>query len=180
VQRRAGPNKEVVLDEDLKARIERLEAINDIRNLMADYTHYFDAGWPGAGQDAEKVGALFTEDAVWGGDAGAQTGRARIQSWCARYGHAAKMSLHIAMNPKIEVDGDRATGAWSGLIPMVTPDGAALWVGGRYECAFVRQNGDWKIAHMNFFTAFQTPYDEGFARTQFLDPAAYKPKKSEA
>jgi hypothetical protein len=166
------------LDQDLKDRIERLEAINDIRNLMADYTHYFDAGWPGAGQDAEKVGALFTEDAVWGGGEDAQHGRARIQSWCARFGHAAKMSLHIAMNPKIEVDGDRATGAWSGLIPMVTPNGEALWVGGRYECECLRQGGEWKIARMKFLTAFQTPYDEGFARTQFLSPSAYKPNKT--
>jgi hypothetical protein len=63
---------------------------------------------------------------------------------------------------------------------MVTPDGAALWVGGRYECAFVRQGAEWKIARMNFLTAFQTPYDEGFARTQFFDPAAYKSKRSEA
>jgi hypothetical protein len=28
------------LDDDLLARIEKLEAINEIRNLMADYTHY--------------------------------------------------------------------------------------------------------------------------------------------
>jgi hypothetical protein len=158
------------MDEDLQARVARLEAINEIRNVMADYTHYFDAGWPGAGQDAAKVGALFTEDGLWG----EQIGRERIQSWCARFGHAAKMSLHIAMNPKIEVDGDVASGAWNGLIPMVTPTGEAMWVGGRYECEFVRQASGWKISRMNFLTAFQTPYDEGFARTQFYDPAAYK------
>jgi ketosteroid isomerase-like protein len=165
------------LDEDLQRRVERLEAINEIRNLMADYTHYYDAGWGGAGQDAEKVGALFVEDAIWGDPEKGQKGRGRIQSWCARYGHAAKMSLHIAMNPKIEVDGDRAEGSWNGLIPMVTPAGEAMWVGGRYECKFVRQNGAWKFSHMNFLTAFQTPYDEGFGRTQFFNPEAYKSKR---
>jgi ketosteroid isomerase-like protein len=162
------------MDEDLRARVEKLEAINEIRNLMADYTHYFDTGWEGAGRDAVKVGALFTEDAVWGGDTGGQKGRARIESWCARFGHTAHMSLHIAMNPKIEVDGDSAQGAWNGLIPMVTPDGQALWVGGRYECKFLRTEEGWRIWRMNFLTAFQTPYDEGFGRTQFVNPSAYK------
>jgi ketosteroid isomerase-like protein len=162
------------MDEELKSRIAKLEAINHIRNVMADYTHYFDTGWSGAGRDAAKVGACFTEDAVWEGDGGSHKGRAKIERWCAKYGHAAKMSLHIVMNPKIEVDGETARGSWNGLIPIVTPAGDALWVGGRYECEFVRQGSDWKIAHLKFFTAFQTPYDEGFARTQFVAPAAYK------
>jgi ketosteroid isomerase-like protein len=165
------------MDDDLKTRITRLEAIHDIRNLMADYTHYFDAGWSGAGQDAAKVAALFTEDAIWGGDSGVHKGRAKIQAWCAKYGHSAKMSLHIAMNPKVEVDGDQAQGSWNGLIPMVTPTGDALWVGGRYECEFARTEPGWQIARMMFLTAFQTPYDEGFGRMQFFDPAAYKAKR---
>jgi ketosteroid isomerase-like protein len=166
------------MDEDLKTRIARLEAINDIRNVMADYTHYFDAGWSGAGQDAAKVGALFTEDAIWEGDGAAHVGRAKIQAWCAKYGHAAKMSLHIVMNPKIEVDGDSAQGSWNGLIPIVTPKGEALWVGGRYECDFARLASEWKIARLKFFTAFQTPYDEGFARTQFVKSASYQKTQS--
>jgi len=155
------------MDRDLEARIARLEAIHDIRNLMADYTHNFDAGWPGAGQDSAKVGSLFTEDGIWEVDSLGQTvGRAAIQEWCATHGHSAEMSLHIVMNPKIDVDGDAAEGSWAGLIPMVSPTGVALWVGGRYECSFVRQGGDWKIAHLKFFTAFNTPYEVGFA-----DPA---------
>ena len=162
------------MNDDLLARIEKLEAINEIRNLMADYTHNFDTGWEGAGRDAAKVGAVFTEDAVWGGDKGGQKGRANIEAWCAKYGHTAKMSLHIAMNPKIEVDGDSARGSWNGLIPMVTPGGEALWVGGRYECDFMQTPSGWKMSRMNFLTAFQTPYDEGFARTRFVKPASYK------
>jgi ketosteroid isomerase-like protein len=161
-------------DDDLLTRVAKLEAINEIRNLMADYTHYFDTGWEGAGRDAAKVGAVFTEDAIWGGDSGVQRGRGKIEAWCAKYGHTAQMSLHIAMNSKVEVDGDRAQGSWNGLIPMVTPDGEALWVGGRYECDFLRTASGWKISRMNFLTAFQTPYDEGFARTRFVRPASYK------
>jgi SnoaL-like domain len=154
--------------DDVLARLERLEAIKAIGNLMADYTHFFDTGWSGAGRDAARVGSVFTEDAVWGGDTGVQHGRANIENWCTRFGHAAKMSLHIAMNPKIKVDGDTAKGAWNGLIPMVTPAGEAIWVGGRYECDCVRTESGWKFSRMYFLTAFQTPYDEGFARTQFI------------
>ena len=70
-----------MMTEDLVARVRDLEAINDIRNLMADYTHFFDTGWAGAGCDATKVGSVFTEDATWGGDGGSQTGRANIEKW---------------------------------------------------------------------------------------------------
>ena len=154
--------------DDLLARVERLEAIDAIGNLMADYTRFFDTGWPGAGRDAAKVGAVFTEDAEWGGDTGVQQGRAAIETWCSKYGHTATMSLHIAMNPKIEVSGDTAQATWSGLIPMVTRKGEALWVGGRYECDCVKTQHGWRFSRMMFRTAFQTPYDEGFARTQFV------------
>lgn len=157
------------LAEDVLARLERLEAIEQIKKLMATYTHFFDTGWVGAGRDASKVGAVFTEDAVWGGDTGIQHGRARIESWCQKFGHAAKMSLHIAMNPTIEIDGDTAQGAWTGLIPMVTPAGDAIWVGGRYECDCVKMPSGWKFSRMYFSTAFQTPYDEGFGRTQYIE-----------
>ncbi len=170
----AKPTGRGKLEDDLLARVEKLEAINEIRNLMADYTHYFDTGWEGAGRDAAKVGALFTEDAVWGSVKGGRQGRSKIEAWCTNYGHTAKMSLHIAMNSKIEVDGDSARGSWNGFIPMVSPDGEAFWVGGRYELDFQRTASGWKIARMNFLTAFQTPYDEGFAKTQFFNPAAYE------
>ena len=154
--------------DDILARLERLEAVEAIGKLMADYTHYFDQGWSGAGCDASRVGAVFTEDAVWGGESGGQQGRANIEAWCAKHGHAARMSLHIAMNPHIEVTGDTATGTWTGLVPMVTPAGEAIWVGGRYECDCIKTDDGWKFSRMTFLTAFQTPYDEGFARTQFI------------
>jgi hypothetical protein len=158
------------MDETLERRIARLEAIDEIRGLMADYTHFFDTGWSGAGRDPDKVAALFTEDGVWG----ETIGPAAIRDWCATYGHTAKMSLHIAMNPKIEVDGDQAQGSWSGLVPLVAPSGEALWVGGRYECDFVRRAGEWKIRRLRFFTAFQTPYEDGFGKTRFYNPAVYE------
>ena len=45
-------------NDDLRARLERLEAVEAIGNLMADYTHFFDTGWSGAGRDAARVGAV--------------------------------------------------------------------------------------------------------------------------
>jgi len=162
------------MSDDLLERIRTIEAINAIHALMADYTHNFDTGWAGAGRDAAKVGAVFTDDAEWGGEHGGQKGRANIEKWCARHGLTARMSLHIAMNGKVEVTGETADGSWSGLIPMVTPDGQALWVGGRYECQFRLTDQGWRISRMKFLTAFQTPYDEGFARAQFVQPDGYR------
>jgi len=166
------------VSEELEGRVARLEAVHAIGNVMADYTHYFDTGWPGAGRDAKRVAHLFTEDALWEVDGSVQSGRGNIQEWCAKYGHTARMSLHIVMNPKIEIDCDGAQGSWTGFIPLVTASGQALWVAGRYECDFVRRNAEWKIAHLKFLTAFQTPYDEGFAKTQFFSPTDYETNHS--
>src|SRR5438105_36761 len=102
-------------NESLEARIARLEAINEIRGVMADYGHFYDSGWEGAGRDPDRVANLFLEDGSWGNI----VSRDQIREFCAVQG-AAKMSLHIAINPKIEVDGDCAKGAWSMLCPLVT------------------------------------------------------------
>jgi len=158
----------------LEARVARLEAIEDIRAVLHDYCHFYDTGWDGAGRDPDRVAALFTEDAIW--DAGTiapARGRAAIRDWCATYGHAAGMSVHIMMNPKIEVDGDRATGAWTGLCPLVSPENEALWIGGRYLCDLVRAPDGWKIAHMRFLTAFLSPYEEGFAKVRIFQSKSY-------
>ena len=60
----------------LALRIGKLEAEGDIRRLKTAYAELCDAGYPG-----EKLGALFTEDAVWDGGEhfGVYTGRAEIE-----------------------------------------------------------------------------------------------------
>jgi hypothetical protein len=165
------------MPKSLEERIDRLESIEEIRGLMADYTHFFDSGWSGAGRDADRVAALFTDDATWdGGTTGLQAGRDKIREWCGTKAHSDnpdKMAVHIAMNPKIIVQGDRARGSWTGLIPLVTANAEAMWVGGRYECELVRQDGRWRFSEMKFFTAFQTPYEDGFAKTRMFVSKAY-------
>lgn len=158
----------------IEARLARLEDIEAIRGVLADYCHFYDTGWEGAGRDSARVAALFTEDGVWdAGTVGSYTGREAIGGWCATYGHAAEMSVHIMMNPKIAVEGEAAHGTWTGLCPLVTPDGEAMWICGRYDCRLVRQAEGWKIALMKFLPAFQTPYADGFGKIRFFDAASY-------
>lgn len=161
-------------DASLEVRIRRLEDVEAIRRTMARYCRNYDTGWAGANRDSAAVGALFTEDAIWdAGTAGRWHGRAEIQRWCAELGHAASMSVHITMNPDIEVSGDEATGSWSGLCPLVTPDGEALWVCGRYDCRLRRTENGWLFSEMVFLPAFLSPYEEGFGKTRFLQSASY-------
>lgn len=158
----------------LKARIRRLEDIEDIRRTMARYCRNYDTGWPGANRNSAAVGALFTEDAIWdAGPSGRWSGRQDIERWCAELGHAAKLSVHIAMNPEIDLATDSATGSWSGLCPLVSPDGEALWVCGRYDCKLLRTDEGWKFSEMVFLPAFLSPYEDGFGKTPFLQSASY-------
>ncbi len=153
--------------ENLAERIARLESIEAIRALMADYAVLCDVGWPGAQGDPDRMAELFAEDGVWETDLhGAFVGRKVIRDLCARMFTAAVMSVHIPTNPKIEVDGDHARGHWTGWNPIVKVDNGAMWICGRYVCEFKRVQGEWKIAHLKFLTAFQTPYNEDFGRTR--------------
>jgi hypothetical protein len=89
---------------DLEARIRRLEDIEAIRALKARYCNLADRGFNGAGHDDEAFASLFTDDGVFEGSAGPLQGRAAIRER-ARAFHP--LSMHLVMNPEIEVDGDR-------------------------------------------------------------------------
>ena len=60
---------------DLERRIQLLEDIEAITTLKYQYCHYCDANY-----DADRIAALYTEDAIWEGrDIGKFEGREAIR-----------------------------------------------------------------------------------------------------
>ena len=128
-----------------QATLERLEARQDIEELLAQYGATLDR------RDFDAFGKLFTEDAVYGAGPNPARGRAAIQAQLQQTLGANPMHLpgpdfHMFFDPSIRVEGDHAAAHSLGayLIPDVhSPSGWKMIFLVSYEDTLVRQNGHW-------------------------------------
>ncbi|MGD0881788.1 MAG: nuclear transport factor 2 family protein [Acidimicrobiales bacterium] len=156
--------------DQLAVRVDRAESVLAIYDLKARYGELVDArftrGRPvGAAEMAglaARAADLFTEDGVW--DGGPALGLARSRPEIAR--RLAEPTLvfsrHLFVKPRIEVDGDRATGRWDLLCPCTRPDGTALWMSGYEDDTYARLAGTWLHASMTLTTVFVAPAGDGW------------------
>lgn len=138
--------------------LQRLIDIEAIKVLKYRYAELCDS-------DYEPVGlkALFTEDAVWdGGMFGVHQGREAIGGFFAATGRAIEFAMHYMVSPIIEVDGDRATGAWQLWQSLVLRETKqAFWLMGRYADSYERCEDGWKFSRVSLTVNSLTPYAEG-------------------
>jgi hypothetical protein len=58
---------------------------------------------------------------------------------------------HFAVQPVIEVDGDKAKGHWLMYIFISNEKGGAeRWITGRYDCEYARIEGKWKFSYLKY------------------------------
>jgi hypothetical protein len=148
----------------LAARIARLEDIEAIRQLKALYCEICDAG-----HDPERITGVFTEDGVWdGGRIGRAEGHAAIRALFERFGRELGFTQHMTMNPRIEVDGDRAHGSWYLFGPFTIREGnRATWQAARYEEDYLRTAEGWRIHRLTIRgPGFSADYATGWTRPQ--------------
>lgn len=147
---------------DLEARIDRLESIEAIKKLKHVYMNWCDLGYP-----PEKLGPLFTEEAVWTSAVfGHHAGRAAIESFFGGISARIVFAAHLAMNFVIEVEGDRATGTWRILMPCTMEEEGrkvSRWILGDYDEAYRRQDGVWRFSKIDFLVNFNVPSLESWA-----------------
>jgi hypothetical protein len=156
----------------LARRVDAAESVLAIHALKARYAGLVDARFErgravDAGRMAEVAGQvadLFTEDGVWDGGPGlgVSTGRAEIARRLAA--PTLVFSRHYFVSPRIEVDGDRATGRWELLCPCTRPDGTAVWMAGNEDDAYARVDGKWLHASMRLTTVFVSPAGTGWPK----------------
>lgn len=153
---------------DLEARVRRLEDIEAIKQLKAQYCAACDDGY-----DADRLAALFTEDAIWDGGRtfGVVEGREAIRKHFRGASKRLTIARHQVMNPIIEIDGDEASGHWL-LFQPCTSAGAdgeqAVWLAATYADRYARSGDGWLIARTDIEVAFFTPYDRGWVEQRFL------------
>ncbi len=156
----------------LRQRVNASESALGIQALKARYGALVDARFSkGAVVDAgtlvqvaEEIAALFTSDGVWdGGPAlGTATGRRAIAARLRE--PTLTFSRHFFMNPRIEVEGERAKARWDLLSPCRRADGTSYWMCGYEDDEYVRVDGAWLHCSMRLTTVFMTPVDEGWTR----------------
>ena len=128
--------------QDLASRVQHLEDIEEIRNVLLDYGRFLDS------RDFEAYSQLFAEDGEWIGGFGTVKGPEAIHEFMvdAIPGPNSGNTYHLLSNFVIEVDGDNAS-AWSrwAFVTGGTNDRPALAQGGQYDDILIREDGRWKF-----------------------------------
>ena len=95
--------------ESLEARIDRLEAIEAIKQLKALYCEICDDS-----HNPDRIVSIFTDDGIWEGRGiGKAQGHAQIADLFKNFQKMMSFTQHMVMNPRIAVQGMRATATCS-------------------------------------------------------------------
>jgi hypothetical protein len=168
----------------LTTRLERLQAVRDVQNLMSRYTYYQSADMQ------EETIALFAQhtpgtraEMMWG----IYDGLDSIKK-CYLLDHLQKkdtkartgvMHIDTLTTPIIQVagDGKTAKGIWMspGLDSSIV-DGKpeADWAWFKYGTDFIKEDGVWKIWHLHIYGIFVSEYHKSWAEgTQIKYDSSY-------
>lgn len=150
----------------LEQRIQRVEDILEIQNLMGKYPYYGMAGmlWEEKDQSWAKkvpVRIYLGEQGYWEGyDALQKVGLLpkSPEDYEKRQIPPGMMAMHCPICPVIEVagDGKTAKGVWIGLGLLAmkdreTGEPRAAWEWDKYGFDFIKEDGKWKVWHQHIY-----------------------------
>ena len=150
---------------DLMLRVAKLEDINEIQRLQADYAAACDDLY-----NPDRLCALFTADGVW--DGGEQLGRFAGHDELHSFFGGAKDSftwaLHFMVAPSIVVADDRhtASGSWYLLEPATLRDESGstddYWLASTYDIAYRNTPDGWRIEVMKLEPKMWAKHRDGW------------------
>jgi ketosteroid isomerase-like protein len=143
-----------MLEKTLEEQQKQINKFQDIQELQELHTNY---AYLLLARDWEKIADLFTDDAVAIlHRRGRFRGKAAIidifKNVVRNNSNGKGRDSHVAVQPIIHVDGDKATAQWLMFIISVDPESGVenIIQHGRHEMEYVRINGRWKIKYMLF------------------------------
>jgi hypothetical protein len=126
-------------------KIDELAQRLDIRQLRYKYSEYYD------NREWDKWVNLFTDDVVF--DAREVPGREihrgkeEFIEFVSEHSEEARpYEIHLALQPRITLDGDEASGRWILNIVSVESDGTVWWLGGEYIDEYRLVSDEWKFS----------------------------------
>jgi ketosteroid isomerase-like protein len=138
--------------------------IQAIERLVRTYADICDENY-----DPERLGELFTEDAVWGAssesgtsDWGVYEGRQAIKEFFGGVSSQIVYAHHIVMSPEIDIlePGAAAKGRWNTIVLMRLVEdqygdsSEAKVLSAVYTHQYRCEQGTWRIAHLHVHTRF--------------------------
>jgi hypothetical protein len=156
-------------NEELKKKVQLLEATREIANLMGRYLYLHEVR-----RESEFIDELYAletpgvsaEVAHYGVFEGKEGIMRMFTHPRPRGAETGVMFENLLTTPVIEVakDGKTAKGVWisPGLEAIPDPETGNLrgfWCWTKYGCDFVKEDGKWKIWHYHVYRLFRTPYD---------------------
>lgn len=156
----------------LETRLQDAESVLAIQRLKARYGALVDRRHHERGglrepaevdRIAAEVSLLFTEDAVWDGGPSLGTCRGRDAIRVRLAKPTVQWAWHFFLKPRIEVQGNGATGVWDVFCPCTLADGSQRWMVGVETDAYARVAGTWLHASMTLETVMFAPYETGWS-----------------
>jgi hypothetical protein len=155
----------------IEERIQRIEDVREIENLMAKYAYLHTAG---RHEDTAELFAKKTPGVrvnlmgVYEGTDGVR--RAMVKTHQSmNIGKPGFLFVHAQTTPVIEVagDGKTAKGVWMspGLETRKnqrTGEFVAYWLWGNYAVDFVKEDGKWRFWHFHVYPYMVTSYDKSW------------------
>jgi hypothetical protein len=100
---------------------------------------------------------------------GRSEGREAIRQFFRGSSQRISFAIHNILSPIIDITGDTATGTWYLLQTCTYTNGNQAVLGAAtYHDQYVREDSMWKFRHVRIESHFWTPFEEGWARTQFI------------
>jgi len=150
----------------LEQRIRRIEDRIEIEQLMYRYVQYL------ALMEVDKVISLFAhrDDVITEGNPGGfEMTKKFFTIWGQMANQKGIVAEHHAICPVIEIakDGQTARGTWfsPGIMGMA-PINVQTWNWGKYDCKFIKENGEWKIWQFKWHRTFEAEYEKGWLHSQ--------------
>jgi hypothetical protein len=147
--RAAGESAAAAADDDVSARLRRLEDVEQIHQLFMDYKRVLD------GKDFGAYAALFAEEGEFVAIDGGARGRAAIEAMVAAMpstdllGANVGDDFHLVLNPQIQLDANnpdraRAQSTWAYVVKGAAGQPVLAKLG-HYDDDLVRDGGAWRF-----------------------------------
>ena len=143
---------------DLELRLRRLEDIEEIRRVRAEYALAADER-TGCAVNVSRTVRLFAEDGVWDATPrwGRHEGRETVRRYLSTGNAGIDWSLHWLLDTGVDVAPGReqATSRWylielANMLDKSTGERNLVWLAGLYDDQYVIEEGAWKFRLVRF------------------------------
>ncbi len=152
---------------DTVSAVDKVLALNAVQNLVGRYSHLGQLRGEGT---LSELFALNTEGVSWR-TPGGPVGIAQMKQRFSRPDEAltpGALRMHTMFTPVIEIagDGQTAEGVWDSFGPSVgNGNEEGGWFQAKYGVDFIKENGVWKIWHLQVYPIYTTDYNKSITET---------------